>query len=75
MLTNSRDIKRRVERDGWILKRVRGSHHVFRHPRSHETIVRPRPRKDLGLGLVRAIYLQARWELDGPGKDGRDLVS
>ena len=62
MLTNSRDIKQRLEREGWMLKRVRGSHHVFKHPASHETIVLPHPRKDLGLGLVRAIYLQAKWE-------------
>jgi predicted RNA binding protein YcfA (HicA-like mRNA interferase family) len=32
MLTNSRDIKRRLEQDGWILERVSGSHHVFKHP-------------------------------------------
>jgi predicted RNA binding protein YcfA (HicA-like mRNA interferase family) len=32
MLTNSRDIKRRLEQEGWILQRVAGSHHVFKHP-------------------------------------------
>jgi predicted RNA binding protein YcfA (HicA-like mRNA interferase family) len=64
MLTNSRDIKRRLESDGWLLKRVRGSHHVFKHPQSRETIVLPHPKKDLGLGLVRAIYIQAKWEIE-----------
>ena len=64
MLTNSRDIKRRLESDGWQLKRVRGSHHVFKHPQSRETIVLPHPKKDLGLGLVRAIYIQAKWEIE-----------
>jgi len=64
MLTNSRDIKSRLERDGWILKRVRGSHHVFKHPKSRETIVLPHSKKDLGPGLVRTIYLQAKWDLD-----------
>ena len=64
MLTNSRDIKRRLESDGWQLKRVRGSHHVFKHPQSRETIVLPHPKKDLGVGLVRAIYIQAKWEID-----------
>jgi predicted RNA binding protein YcfA (HicA-like mRNA interferase family) len=43
---------------------VRGSHHVFKHPQSRETIVLPHPKKDLGLGLVRAIYIQAKWEID-----------
>jgi predicted RNA binding protein YcfA (HicA-like mRNA interferase family) len=64
MLTNSREIKSRLERDGWVLKRVRGSHHVFEHPNSRETIVLPHPKKDLGLGLVCAIYLQAKWQFD-----------
>src|SRR6202171_4123810 len=32
MLTNSRDIIRRLERDGWTLVRVTGSHHVFKTP-------------------------------------------
>ena len=64
MLTNSRDIRRRLERDGWLLERVAGSHHVFKHPNSRETIVLPHPRKDLGRGLARAIYKQANWAPD-----------
>ena len=64
MLTSSSDIKRRFERDGWRVERVRGSHHVFKHPRSRETIVLPHPKKDLGPGLVRAIYKQAKWDGD-----------
>jgi predicted RNase H-like HicB family nuclease len=38
MLTNSRDIKRRLEHEGWILERVAGSHHVFKHPVSRDTV-------------------------------------
>jgi predicted RNA binding protein YcfA (HicA-like mRNA interferase family) len=64
MLTNSRDIKRRLEQDGWQLERIAGSHHVFKHPVRRDTIVLPHPRKDLGLGLVRAIYKQAGWPRD-----------
>ena len=64
MLTNSRDIKRRLEQDGWALERVTGSHNVFKHPLSKETIVLPHPKKDLGRGLVRAIYKQANWQPD-----------
>jgi predicted RNA binding protein YcfA (HicA-like mRNA interferase family) len=56
MLTNSRDIIRRLEREGWTLVRVTGSHHVFKSLISSETVVVPHPRKDLGKGLVRAIY-------------------
>ncbi len=64
MLTNSRDIKRRLESDGWLLIRVTGSHHVFKHPTSRQTIVLPHPKKNLGVGLVRTIYKQAQWERD-----------
>jgi predicted RNA binding protein YcfA (HicA-like mRNA interferase family) len=46
-LTNSRDIVRRLEREGWTLVRVTGSHHVFKSPISGETVVVPHPKKDL----------------------------
>ncbi len=64
MLRNSRDIKRRLEQEGWVLKRVAGSHHVFQHPATKRTVVLPHPKKDLGIGLVRNIYRQAQWEFD-----------
>jgi len=64
MLNNSRDIKRRLEQEGWLLERVSGSHHVFKHPVNKETIVLPHPKKDLGRGLVRVIYKQAKWRID-----------
>lgn len=64
MLTNSRDVKRRLEQDGWVLERVTGSHHVFEHPQRPATIVLPHPKKDLGRGLVRNIYRQAGWDFD-----------
>ena len=31
---NSRDIIKALEADGWMLKRVTGSHHHFMHPSS-----------------------------------------
>ena len=64
MLTNSRDIRRRLESEGWILDRVKGSHHVFRNPINGAIIVLPHPKKDLGVGLVRAIYKAAGWAFD-----------
>jgi predicted RNase H-like HicB family nuclease/predicted RNA binding protein YcfA (HicA-like mRNA interferase family) len=45
MLTNSRDIKRRLEKEGWVLERIAGSHHVFKHPESTETIVLPHQKR------------------------------
>jgi len=64
MLTNSRDIVRRLEREGWTLLLITGSHHVFKSSISNETVVVPPPKKDLGKGLVRAIYKGAGWKPD-----------
>ena len=44
---------------GWVLDRVRGSHHVFKHPERPGHVVVPHPKKDLGVGLVAAIRRQA----------------
>ncbi|MBF0335775.1 MAG: type II toxin-antitoxin system HicA family toxin [Alphaproteobacteria bacterium] len=43
----------------WTLDRVRGSHHVFKHPAKPGIVVAPHPKKDLGTGLVKAILKQA----------------
>lgn len=64
MLTNSRDIIRRLQKEGWSLERVTGSHHVFKDPVSGTTVVVPHPKKDLGKGLVHAIYKGAGWRPD-----------
>lgn len=52
MLTNSRDIIRRLEQEGWTLVRTTGSHHVFKSPVADKTVVVTHPNKDLGKGLV-----------------------
>jgi predicted RNase H-like HicB family nuclease/predicted RNA binding protein YcfA (HicA-like mRNA interferase family) len=53
-----------MEREGWALVRVTGSHHVFKSPISSTTVVVPHPKKDLGKGLVHAIYKGAGWKSD-----------
>lgn len=55
----SAELIKQIQAAGWQLVRVRGSHHVFRHPAHGGIVVVPHPRKDLGLGLVRAIRRQA----------------
>lgn len=59
MLTNSRDIVRRLREDGWVEIRIRGSHHVFKHPGFSHVITVMHPQKDLGKGLVHKIYKDA----------------
>lgn len=64
VLTNSRDIKRRLEADGWHLQRTRGSHLIFDHAKSPGRVVLPQPKKDLPVGTVRDIYKTAGWPID-----------
>jgi predicted RNA binding protein YcfA (HicA-like mRNA interferase family) len=55
----SGDLIRELTAAGWVLDRVRGSHHVFKHPNRPGLVVVPHPKKDLGTGLVAAIRKQA----------------
>jgi len=55
----SADLIRELEAAGWVLDRVRGSHHVFKHRSKAGIVVVPHPKKDLGKGLVAAIRKQA----------------
>ena len=45
--------------DGWVLSRMRGSHHIFIHRTKDGHICIPHPKKDLGLALVEKILKQA----------------
>lgn len=54
----SSDLIRELETAGFVLERVRGSHHVFVKP-GYPIIVVPHPKKDLGKGLVAQIRKQA----------------
>jgi predicted RNA binding protein YcfA (HicA-like mRNA interferase family) len=58
-IMKSTDLIRELKAAGWMLDRVRGSHHVFKHPRRPGHVVAPHPKKDLGQGLVAAIRKQA----------------
>ncbi len=58
-IVKSADLIRELKAAGWVQVRVRGSHHVFRHPNRPGHLVVPHPKKDLGTGLVAAIRKQA----------------
>ena len=55
----SADLIREMQRAGWRLDRVNGSHHIFKHPNRLGIVVVPHPKKDLGQGLVKAIRRHA----------------
>ena len=55
----SAELIRRMQKAGWVLRGIKGSHHVYVHPQRPGHVTVPHPRKGLGLGLVRTILKQA----------------
>ena len=55
----SAELIKMLEAEGWLLRAVRGSHHVFSHLQRGGHISVPHPKKDLGLGLVHKLLKQA----------------
>lgn len=55
----SSEVIKRLEKEGWVLRAVRGSHHVFQHPARPEHLTVPHPKKDLGMELVHKILKTA----------------
>jgi predicted RNA binding protein YcfA (HicA-like mRNA interferase family) len=56
---NSADIVRQLERAGWVLRGVKGSHHIYTLPGKPGHISVPHPKKDLGIGLTHKLLKQA----------------
>ena len=56
---NSKELIKALEKDGWVLRGSKGSHHVFNHPHKAGHITVPHPKKDLGIGLVQKLLKQA----------------
>ena len=55
----SADLISMLKAEGWVLRTVRGSHHVFTHPTRPGHLTVPHPKKDLGKGLVSKLLKQA----------------
>lgn len=56
---NSADIVKQLLRAGWVLRAVKGSHHIYTHPEKGGHISVPHPKKDLGIGLSNKLLKQA----------------
>ena len=50
---DSGEVLKRLERDGWMPRKGKGSHRVFTHPTKPGIVVVPQPRKDLMIGTLR----------------------
>jgi predicted RNA binding protein YcfA (HicA-like mRNA interferase family) len=59
---NSRQIIRRLVAEGWILVRVKGDHHQYKHPTKPGLLTVPHPKRDYPIGTLRSIYRQAGWD-------------
>jgi predicted RNA binding protein YcfA (HicA-like mRNA interferase family) len=58
---NGRDMLRALERAGFVLKRIKGSHHILVHPvdKTRRAIVPVHGRTGLKQGTLRGILKQA----------------
>lgn len=58
-MSSSREIIKKIERDGWYLVNIVGSHHHFKHSTKSGKITVPHPRKDIPRGTERSILKRA----------------
>jgi predicted RNA binding protein YcfA (HicA-like mRNA interferase family) len=56
---NSAKIIEMVEEDGWVLVRIKGSHHHFKHSTKPGLVTVPHPKKDLPVGTTNSILKTA----------------
>ncbi len=64
--TNTRRIRRRLEKEGWYLSRHGSGHDIYRHPRIDGIITVPRHRT-VTTGVARSIAAKARWPREEGG--------
>jgi len=55
----SKEIIKELEADGWFLQRIKGSHHIFKHPIKTGAVPVPHPKKELPIGTIKSIRKQA----------------
>lgn len=56
---NSREMIKLIEKDGWKLVAVVGSHHQYKHPSKPGKVTIPHPKKDLAPKTIKSILKQA----------------
>ena len=55
----SKDLIKLLEKDGWYLVNVKGSHHQFKHDTKKGKVTIPHPKTDLPQGTVKSVLKQA----------------
>jgi predicted RNA binding protein YcfA (HicA-like mRNA interferase family) len=56
---NSAELIRLLNRDGWFLVSIRGSHHKYKHSIKQASIIIPHPQKDIPAGISSQILKAA----------------
>ena len=57
--TNSREVIKALEADGWIEVAQKGSHRQFRHPAKPGRVTVVHPSKDFPVGTLRSMETQS----------------
>jgi len=57
----SKEIIKRLKKEGWTFKGQSGSHSKWEHPTTKKCVTVPHPRKDFSKGTLRAIFKQIGW--------------
>jgi predicted RNA binding protein YcfA (HicA-like mRNA interferase family) len=57
----ARELIKTVERDGWVLNRIQGSHYVYKHPTKRGRVVIPLHglNHDVPIGTMLSVLKQA----------------
>ncbi len=56
---DSREVLRRLRKDGWVEAGQRGSHVQLTHPEKPGRVTVPHPRRDIPKGTLRSIERQS----------------
>ena len=59
MCMTSGEVIARLQAEGWIRVRQKGSHVHFKHPTKPGRVTVPHPRKDIPAGTLRSVEKQA----------------
>lgn len=59
---SSREVIKLLKKDGWVLVRITGDHHHFKHPTKKGIVTVPHPNKDVPKGTLSSIFKQAGWK-------------
>jgi predicted RNA binding protein YcfA (HicA-like mRNA interferase family) len=52
-------VLRRLGAEGWVVVRIKGSHHILKHPTKEGIVVVKHPAKDYPIGTLKAMERQS----------------